>query len=106
MLLQYGAHSSRLRDAVSVAALTRWLLNLITPWGDIRALVANRLITLAKCPSVHPVGIEETLHQIIGKAVCYATRVDVDLACKSDQFCGGVRSGIEGAIHAMASLFQ
>ena len=37
--------------------------------------------------------------------MCYATRVDVKLACGSDQLCGGVRSGIEGAIHAMTSLF-
>jgi len=37
--------------------------------------------------------------------VCYATRIDVELACGSDQLCGGVRSGIEGAIHTTTSLF-
>ena len=37
--------------------------------------------------------------------MCYATRVDVELACDSDQLCGGVKSGIEGAIHAITSLF-
>ena len=41
----------------------------------------------------------------MGKAVCYATRVDVEMACSSDQLCGGVISGIEGTIHAMTSLF-
>ena len=37
--------------------------------------------------------------------MCYATRVDVELACGSDQLCGGVKSGIEGVIHAMTNLF-
>jgi len=37
--------------------------------------------------------------------MCCATRVDIELACGSDQLCSGVRSDIEGAIHAMTSLF-
>ena len=71
----------------------------------INALVANHLIVLDKCPGVHPIGIRETLRRVIGKAVCYATRVDVELACGSNQLCGSVKSGIECAIHAMTSLF-
>ena len=51
MLLQFGAYSFRLRDAV--AALARRLLNSIVPWEDISALVANRLIALDKCPGVY-----------------------------------------------------
>lgn len=35
----------------------------------------------------------------------YATRVDIELACGSDQLCGGVRSGIKSAILTMISLF-
>ena len=68
-------------------------------------LVANCLIALDKGPGVHPIGFRETLQHIIGKAVCYVTKVDVELACGSDQLCGGVKSCIEGAIHAMTSLF-
>jgi len=42
VLFCFGAHSSRLHDAV--AALTCRLLNSIVPWDDIRTLVANHLI--------------------------------------------------------------
>ena len=31
---------------------------------------------------------------------------NVELSCGADQLCGGVRSGIEGAIHAMTGLFS
>ena len=93
VLLRFGAYSSQLRD--TVAALARRLLNSIVPWEDISALVANCLIALDKCPGVRPIGIGETLRRVVGKAVCYATRVDVELACGSDQLCGGVRSGID-----------
>ena len=102
VLLRFGTYNSQLCDAV--AALARRLLNSIVPWEDISALVANRLIVLDKCPGVRPIGIGETLQRVVGKALCYATRVDVELACGSDQLCGGVRSGIEGAIHSMTSL--
>ena len=81
------AHSSRLRDAV--AALSRRLANTIVPWDQVRALVSNRLIALDKCPGVRPVGVGETLRRIVGKAVCVATRVDIEDLCGTDQLCGG-----------------
>ena len=57
--------------------------------------MSNRLIALDKCPRVRPIGIGETLRRVIGKAICSATRAD----------CGGIKSGIEGAIHAMNDLY-
>ena len=86
-MLRYGTSSTRLRD--SVAGLCRYLCNSIVPWDNIRALVASRLIALDKCPGVKPIGIGETLHRIIGKAVCLATHLDVALVCGSDNWSPG-----------------
>ena len=98
-LLCYGAHSTRLHDAV--AALTWRLANSFTPWNDNCALISNRLIALDKCPGVRLVGIGETLCRIIGKAICSATHTDIESLGGADQLCGDIKSGIEGAIHAM-----
>ena len=103
-LLCYGNHSAHLHDAV--AALTRQLANTITPWSDVCALVSNRLIALDKCPGVRPIGIAETLRRVIGKAICSATCADIESLCGVDQLCGGVKSGIEGAIHAMNDQYS
>ena len=102
--MHYGASSASLSD--TVAALCCRLCNTITPWEDVCALVASRLIAPDKCPGVRPIGIGETLHRIVGKTICLATRIDVTVACGSDQLCAGLSSGIKAAIHAMNSLFM
>jgi len=93
VLLRYGTSSAHLHD--SVEGLCHHLYNSIVPWGDIRALVASRLITLNKCPGVRPIGIGEPLHRIIGKVVCLATCLDAALVCGFDQLCAGLQAGIE-----------
>ena len=40
-----------------MAMLTRRLVNSMVDWTDINALMANRLITLDKCPVVRLIGI-------------------------------------------------
>ena len=52
-----------------------------------------------------PIGIG-TRHRIIGKAICSATRADIESLCGIDQLCGGVKCGIEGAIHALNDLYS
>ena len=56
-----------------LASLVRRISNNIVPWGDIQALMANRLIALDKCPGVCPIGVGESLHRIVRKTNCFAT---------------------------------
>ena len=88
-----------------MAELARHLANSIIPWSDIRALMANRLIALNKCPRVRPIGIGEAPSRILAKVVLFATRSDVE-ECGVDQLCAGLSSGIKGAIHSMRELFN
>jgi len=90
----------------TVAGLCHGLCNSIAPWDDIRALLASQLIALDKYPGVHPIGVGETLRQIVGKAICLVTCFDASGIWGSDQLCAGLQCGIEGAIHAMNELFD
>ena len=54
-LVRCGTRSEKLREAV--AALARRLANEVVPWEDVRAMIANRLIALDKCPGVRPIGV-------------------------------------------------
>ena len=84
-LLRFGKHSAELREAV--ASLTRRMSNDIVPWEQLRALMANRLIALDKCPGVRPIGVGEVLRRIIGKTVMLIAAVDAKLECGADQLC-------------------
>ena len=104
ILLRFGAHSDRLRD--QVAALTRKICNQTLPWESLRSLMSNRLIALDKCPGVRPIGVGETIRRLMGKCVAEATKIDLENVCGTDQLACGVKAGIEGAVHAMSSVFD
>ena len=104
VFLRFGAHSSSLRD--EVAALTTKIANEIVPWSQIRALMSGRLIALDKCPGVRPIGIGECLRRIMCKCVADATKKDLEEVCGAQQLACGLKSGIEGAVHAIEEIFD
>ena len=69
-------------------------------------VMACRLIPLNKNPGLRPIGIGECLRRIIGKAVTYVLKRDIQEQAGSLQLCSGVKSGIEANIHAMRDIYE
>ena len=74
-------------------------------WAAYRALKANRLVALDKCPGVRPVGIGESWSRLFAKCVLKVSVGEAKEACGVKQLCAGLEAGIEGGIHAMKLLW-
>jgi len=57
-------------------------------------------------PGVRPIGIRETSHRIISKAILFMVKTDILESAGNLQLCAGQEAGCEAAVHAMQSLFQ
>lgn len=82
------------------------LANSIVDWIDIRALMANRLIALDKCPGICPISIGECLHHALGHVLALVTGWEVQSACGVHQLTCRMSAGLKGAVHAMSALYM
>ena len=104
LLLRHGKHSEKIPSSFVKAKMRQ--ANQIIAWEEIRALKAKRLISLNKLPGVRPIGIGEAPDRCFEKVMSIVTGEDVMDACGADQLCSGVKSGIEGAVHAIDQTFM
>ena len=56
-------------------------------------------------PGVRPIGVGECLHRILGRVLGLVTGWEAQSACGAEQLACRMRSGIEGAVHAMSALY-
>ena len=66
----------------------------------------SRLIPLNKCPGIRPIGIGETVRRIVGKAVAWTMKQDIQGVAGPLQVCTGLKSGAEAAVHFIREKFR
>ena len=104
-LLNYGTASQALRE--EMALWTEIFCNEALPWAMVRALLAARMIPLAKKPvGVRPVAIGEVWRRCLSKCALTASGADAKAACGSDQLCVGLEAGIEAGISAVLKRME
>ena len=107
MCTSFRKASSELCNSVALMdrCWPRICTTLVDPKG-LAPLTACGLIALDKHPGVHPIGVGETVRRIIGKAILYTIRPDIQEAAGSSHLCAGQESGSEAAVRAMHKIFQ
>ena len=88
-----------------VALMAKKLGTTITDPSSLESYISCRLIPLDKCPGLRPIGIGEILRRIIGKAIGWVLKCDIQEAAGPMQVCSGLKGGAEAAIHSMRELF-
>ena len=101
---RYKKEGKDLRE--QIAKLGRKIATRNLNSSTLEAYTACRLIPLNKDPDVRPIGIGETLRRIIGKAIMWILKFDIQDAGGSLQVANGLSGGAEAAIHAMREIFE
>jgi hypothetical protein len=91
MCVGFKSASRDLCDAIANMA-QRVCSKLIDP-RPLEAFLANRLLPLDKCPSVHLIGIGEAPRRIISKTIIKSLKSYIQPAAGSMQLCAGQASG-------------
>ena len=73
---------------------------------SIEAYTACKLIPLDKNPGVRPIGIGESLRRVVGKVISWTIKSDAMEAAGPLQVSAGIKSGSEGAVHAVRNMFD
>ena len=102
--LKYKKEAKEIREQIAI--LSRKLATTVLDPSVLEAYTACRLIPLNKDPGVRPIGVGEILRRIIGKAVSWVLKLDVQKAAGPLQAATGLKGGAEAAIHAMREIFQ
>ena len=101
------SHKGASRDLCeSLASVARRICSSYVDPIPIAPLLVCRLITMDKCPGVRPIGIGDTTHRIISKAVLTIGGPDIQQVAGHRQMCGGHISGVKAAVHATRFAFE
>ena len=103
-LLRFGRESEAFR--MEMAAWTNWLANTHPPWAAYRAIMSSRLVALDKQPGTRPVGIGEVYRRLWAKCLLKNIGHQATIACGNANLCAGLPAGIEGAVHAIQTVFE
>ena len=90
----------------SIARLAKKLATEVIDPQHLDSFVACKLIPLDKCPGIRPIGIGETLRRVVGKAISWVVKADAMVAAGPLQVAAGIKSGAEGAIHAIRDIYE
>ena len=94
---------------MAIAEFTRKVASENQDPDHLAPFTAARLIPLDKGDGNHgvrPIGIGEVLRRIVGKAIIKLLKHDVAQCTAPMQLCGGVKGGVEAAVHGLRAVWE
>ena len=96
--------SKNLREQIALFA--KKIATTIVDPSALEPYLVCRLIPLNRNPGVRPIGIGEVLRRIVGKAIGWVLKPDIQAAAGPLQASTGLKGGAEAAIHSMRTIFE